>query len=144
MSLKTISIILFILISGFMVMNCTIIKQLVSKKYEIYPSTNVHGLYPCEMWYGNVFFADGASVAIPKNLAYSVTTVWGRAGKTMVLGNNKFAVPFPLPNENFTFYLSDASRKPEIPPDDIELIIFKDKYESLRLNYDRPAGGWKY
>ena len=68
MNIKTIIIILFILLSGFMAVNCTIIKQLVSKKYEIYPSTNVHGLYLCEMWYGNVFFADSTSVAIPKKL----------------------------------------------------------------------------
>ena len=48
-------------------------------------------------------------------------------------------------NENFTFFLQNDFLRIEIPFEEIEAIIFKDKYESYRSpNYIRPQGGWRY
>ena len=47
-------------------------------------------------------------------------------------------------NENFKFSLQDNSSEVEIPAEDMQIIIFKDKLESWRSpNYNRPPDGWR-
>ena len=47
-------------------------------------------------------------------------------------------------NEQFKFFLQDDTTTVEIPAEEIEMIVFKNKYEFFRNeNYNRPIGGWK-
>jgi hypothetical protein len=46
-------------------------------------------------------------------------------------------------NKEFQFFLQNSYKKVEIPVEDMQFIIFKDKFEFSRSkNYDKPQGGW--
>jgi len=47
-------------------------------------------------------------------------------------------------NEQFKFFLQNDSTIVEIPVEDMQIIVFKDKFESYRSpNYNRPPQGWR-
>ena len=47
-------------------------------------------------------------------------------------------------NNQFKFFLQDDTTVAEIPVEDMQIMVFKNKYEYFRSeNYDRPQGGWR-
>jgi len=48
-------------------------------------------------------------------------------------------------NNQFKFFLQDDSTIIEIPAEDMQIMVFKNKFEFFRsTNYDKPPGGWKF
>jgi hypothetical protein len=54
-----------------------------------------------------------------------------------------FVIEVGKSNDQFKFVLQDDTTVVEIPVNEMEIIVFKDKYEFWRSkNYDKPPGGW--
>ena len=64
--------------------------------------------------------------------------------------NGELVIEIGEDNETFRFFLRDMAAAPddtssivEIPLEEMEIIVFKNDFESYRSNYNRPEGGWK-
>ena len=140
----------FVLLTVCMIINCTGIKQLFSKKYEIYPTPSAHPLYPCELCYGYVYFEDGLSTYIP--FTYGASPEWGRGLGTHLLNNdNKFTLPVSISIgwlsivEKKFYELDDAPLPKERIKELLEMTYVEDKkhrqlYSELVIGM-APYGG---
>jgi len=64
--------------------------------------------------------------------------------------NGELVIEIGEDNKTFRFFLRDTAAAPddsssivEIPLEEMEIIVFKNRFESFRSNYNRPDDGWR-